>query len=72
MPTFDSENGLRVNKESRRFVSVMRNGALLPEVAEVLDVIGRHGLTLATGHSSPDEALTILRRRVRAASSAWS
>jgi len=61
MPTFDSENGVRVNKESRPFVSVMRNGALLPEVTEVLDVIARHGLTLATGHSSPDEALTILR-----------
>ena len=61
MPTFDSENGVRVNKENRPFVSVMRNGALLPEVKEVLDLIAKHGLTLATGHSSPDEALAILR-----------
>lgn len=61
MPTFDSENGVRVNKENRPFVSVMRNGALLPEVKEVLDLIGRHGLTLATGHSSPAETLAILR-----------
>jgi hypothetical protein len=61
MPTFDSENGVRVNKENRPFVSVMRNGALLPEVKEVLDLIAKHGLALATGHSSPDEALAILR-----------
>jgi hypothetical protein len=61
MPTFDSENGVRVNKENRPFVSVMRAGALLPEVKEVLDLIGKHGLALATGHSSPDEALALLR-----------
>jgi hypothetical protein len=61
MPTFDSENGVRVSKENRPFVSVMRDGALLPEVKEVLDLVARHGLTLATGHSSPDETLAILR-----------
>ncbi len=61
MPTFDSENGVRVNRENRPFVPVMRNGTVLPEVKEVLDVVAKHGLTLATGHSSPDEALAILR-----------
>lgn len=61
LPTFDSEHGVRVNKENRPFVPVMRNGTLLPDVEEVLDLIARLGLTLATGHSSPDEALAILR-----------
>jgi hypothetical protein len=61
MPTFDSENGVRLAKENRPFVSVMRAGALLPEVKEVLDLIAKHGLVLATGHSSPDEALALLR-----------
>lgn len=61
LPTFDSENGVRMNKENRPFVPVMRGGALLPEVLQVLDLVARHGLTLATGHSSPDEALAILR-----------
>ncbi len=61
MPTFDSENGVRLAKEERPFVPVMRDGALLPEVNEVLDLIAAHGLVLATGHSSPDEALALLR-----------
>jgi len=39
----------------------MRGGELLPEVKEVLALVARHGLTLATGHSSPAEALAILR-----------
>lgn len=61
MPTFDSENGVRVNKQNQPFVPVMRDGALLPEVKDVLDLVATHGLTLATGHSSPGEALAILR-----------
>ena len=40
---------VRVNKENRPFVPVMRSGAVLPEVKEVLDVIAKNGLTLATG-----------------------
>lgn len=61
MPTFDAENGVRVNKENRPSVPVMRDGALLPEVKEVLDLVAKHGLTLATGHCSPAEALAILQ-----------
>jgi hypothetical protein len=41
-------------------VPVSRDGRLLPEVLEVLDVIARHGLSLATGHSSPAESLMII------------
>ena len=35
MPTFDAENQVRYSKENRPFVSVAKNGALLPEVKEV-------------------------------------
>src|SRR5215471_13475932 len=52
MPTFDAENQVRYSKESRPFVSVSKNGALPPEVREVLALIARNHLTLATGHSS--------------------
>ena len=45
---------------SRPYVSVSRDGVLLPEVLEVLDLIAEHDLTLATGHVTPTEALTIL------------
>jgi len=61
MPTFDSENQVRVSKESRPFVSVSKNGELLPEVKTVIGVIAKHNLVLATGHSSPAEGLMLLR-----------
>lgn len=61
MPTFDAENQVRVSRESRPFVSVSKDGALLPEVKAVLDVIARHQLVLATGHSSPAEGLLLIR-----------
>ena len=60
MPTFDSENQVRYSKENRPFVRVSRNGELLPEVKEVLRLIAKHGLVLATGHIAPQEALTML------------
>ena len=61
MPTHDSEHEVRYNKESRPFVTVSRNGTLVPEVGEVIEVVARHDLALATGHVDPDEALAILR-----------
>jgi hypothetical protein len=61
MPTFDAENQVRVSNEKRPSVPVVRNGALLPEVVQVIAAIARHGFVLATGHSSPSEALLILR-----------
>ncbi|MBI3209134.1 MAG: hypothetical protein HYZ37_09580 [Candidatus Solibacter usitatus] len=61
MPTFDAENHVRVTKESRPFVSVSRGGKLLPEVLEVLDIIAKNKMVLATGHSSPEESLILIR-----------
>lgn len=61
MSTFDAENQVRYSKENRPFVSVARNGALLPEVKAVISAIARHGLVLATGHTSAEEALLLLQ-----------
>jgi hypothetical protein len=61
MPTYDSENHVRVTKETRPFVSVSRNGQLLPEVLAVFDVIAKRNLVLATGHSTPAEVLMMIR-----------
>ena len=61
MPTFDAENQVRYSKENRPFVPVSRNGELLPEVREVIAVIAKHHLVLATGHSSPAEGLLLIR-----------
>ena len=61
MPTFDAENQVRFSKENRPFVSVSRNGELLPEVKTVIGLIAKHNLVMATGHSSPAEGLMLLR-----------
>ena len=66
MSTFDAENQVRYSKEHRPFVSVARNGDLLPEVKQVIALIAKHGLVLATGHVAPQEAFMLLgeaRRR---------
>ena len=60
MSTFDAENQVRYSKEDRPFVRVAQNGALLAEVKSVIAVIAKHGLVLATGHTSPAEALLLL------------
>jgi hypothetical protein len=36
------------------------NGTVLPEVREVLDMIARHGMVLATGHLSRDEIFSVV------------
>jgi len=61
MPTFDAENQVRVSQENRPSVSISRNGALLPAVIEVIGLIAKNNLILATGHSSPEEGLMLLR-----------
>jgi hypothetical protein len=65
MPTFDAENQVRTSKENRPFVSVTRNGELLPEVKDVIAVIAKRNLVLATGHSAPRETLLMLREAKR-------
>jgi len=65
MPTFDAENQVRTAKENRPFVSVTQNGELLPAVRDVIAVIARRNLVLATGHSAPQESLRMLREAKR-------
>ena len=61
MSTFDAENQVRFSKENRPFVSVSRDGALLPETRAVIAAIAKHRLVLATGHVSADEGLLLVR-----------
>jgi hypothetical protein len=60
MPTFDAENQVRYSRETRPSVAVSKGGRLLPEVLEVLDLIGEHGMALATGHSTPAESRLLI------------
>lgn len=62
MPTMDSEYSVRrSSNKDRPFVPVAKNGQLLPEVKEVLAIIAREDIALATGHSSPEESLLLIR-----------
>jgi len=61
MPTFDAENQVRDSKENRPYVSVAKNGELLPDVKKVIAIVKQHNLMLETGHSSPAEGLMIVR-----------
>jgi hypothetical protein len=61
MSTFDAENQVRYSKQQRPFVSVARDGQLLPETKAVIAVIAKRGLVLATGHVSPQEGLLMIR-----------
>src|SRR5579864_4682095 len=65
MPTFDAENQVRYSKENRPFVSVAKDGHLLPEVQQVIALIAKSQLTLETGHSSAEEGLMIVREGKR-------
>lgn len=61
MATYDSENQVRYSKQNRPFVRVSQNGQLLPETKQVIALIAKHHLILATGHSSPEEGLMMIR-----------
>jgi len=65
MPTFDAENQVRYSKENRPFVPVAKDGKLLPEVVNVIGLVAKNGLTLETGHSSPEEGLMLVREGKR-------
>jgi hypothetical protein len=65
MPTFDSEHQVAASKEKRPFAPVSKDGKLLPAVVEVISIIARHKLVLETGHSSPQEALLLIREARR-------
>lgn len=58
MPTIDAEYR---NRNPDDAVVVTRNGELIPEVYEVLDVMAKHNLGLSTGHLSPEETLLLIR-----------
>lgn len=61
LPTFDSEHNHLTVTPNPDHVPISANGALLPAVYEVLDVVAANELTLATGHSSPAESLAVIR-----------
>jgi hypothetical protein len=61
LPTFDNDTPAK-RASGQPFVAVSKDGALLPEVIDVIDFIGKNPrLTLETGHVSPAEGLMVVR-----------
>ena len=61
MSTYDSEAQVRYNHENRPFVRVSHDGQLLPETRQVITVIAKHNLVMATGHNSAEDGLLLIR-----------
>jgi hypothetical protein len=61
MPANDSEIESKPPYREKPFVRVSRDGQLLPEVKEVIAVVAKNHLTLASGHISPEDALLVFQ-----------
>lgn len=58
LPTFDAENAVKYTKGTGPYVSVSKDGHLLPNVLELINFIAQHHeLVLETGHVSAEEGL---------------
>lgn len=61
LPTFDAEYYVTAAGEDAPFVSIVDgDGEPLPAVLEVFALVAEHDLTLAMGHSSPEEVLRLI------------
>jgi len=65
MPTYDSEHQVTSSGQNRPFARVAKDGKLVPEAVQVISIIAKHNLVLETGHSSPAEALMLIREAKR-------
>jgi hypothetical protein len=61
MPANDSEIESKAPYPEKPFVAVSRDGQLLPEVKEVIAVVAKNHLTLASGHISPEDAMLVFQ-----------
>src|SRR6266446_10329166 len=65
LPTFDAEAQVKRTGRQRPFAPVVRDGKVVPEVAEVIAIAARNNLVLETGHSSGSEDLVIIEEAKR-------
>jgi hypothetical protein len=66
MPAGDTESEVKASTQpNRQFVSVTRAGEVLPEVKEVISLVAKHNLVLASGHVLAADALMVFREARR-------
>jgi hypothetical protein len=62
MPTVDAAQGpFAAAVAAEDILPISANGALLPEVMDMLELIAELDLALATGHSSPEDSLLLVK-----------
>src|SRR5258708_8839094 len=62
LPTLDADNQHKILKEPGEGLRVAAGGKVFPETEEVLKIIARENLSLATGHVAPEESLAVIKR----------
>ena len=60
LPTIDAENNVGHAPGHAPFISVVKDGKPVPELAEVFQLIAQNNLVFETGHSSPEESLILI------------
>src|SRR5438477_12818376 len=65
LPTFDSEAQVKRQGQQRPFAAVVRDGKVVPEVAQVIAIAARSHLVLDTGHAPGSDAVVIIREASR-------
>jgi microsomal dipeptidase-like Zn-dependent dipeptidase len=62
LPTRDAQHDITTFGKPGEGISVAENGQVTPEMDAVLEKIAEHDLVLQTGHVSPEEVMTVIRR----------
>jgi hypothetical protein len=63
LPTFESDKHVKTfSKPDAKGIVVAPGGKVLPEMEEILKIIARENLLLATGHVHPEEIIAVVRR----------
>src|SRR5215510_618008 len=63
LPTFESDKHVKTfSKPDAKGLVVAPNGQVTPETEEILKIIARENLVLATGHVHPEEIIAVVRR----------
>jgi uncharacterized protein DUF6282 len=63
LPTFESDKHVKTfSKPDAKGLVVAPNGQVTPEMDEILRIIARENLVLATGHVHPEEVVAVVRR----------
>ena len=63
LPTFDSDKHIKtLVDKTKSGIVVAPNGVVTPAMEEVLKIIARENLVLATGHIHPEEVVAVVKR----------